>query len=51
MGKTLGRNPARLKGGKIMYVNPFWYGVVATLFAEMAAMFIASVIIIWRTKK
>jgi hypothetical protein len=34
-----------------MYVNPFWAGVVTTIFAELATMFIASVVIIWRAKK
>jgi hypothetical protein len=34
-----------------MYVNPFWAGVATTIFAELAAMFIASVVIIWRANK
>jgi hypothetical protein len=34
-----------------MYVNPFWAGVVATIFAELATMFIASIVIIWRAKR
>jgi hypothetical protein len=34
-----------------MYVNPFWAGVVATIFAELATLFIASVVIIWRENK
>lgn len=34
-----------------MYVNAFWCGVVTTLFVEMAAMFIASLIIIWRANR
>lgn len=29
-----------------MYVNPFWAGVLATLFAELAIMFVSSVVII-----
>lgn len=33
-----------------MYVNPFWAGVLATIFAELATLFIASVVIIWRKK-
>lgn len=31
-----------------MFVNPFWAGVLATIFAELATAFIASVIIIIR---
>ena len=31
-----------------MYINPFWAGVLTTVFAELATMFIASVVIIWR---
>lgn len=31
-----------------MFVNPFWAGVLATIFAELATMFIASLIIIIR---
>ena len=31
-----------------MYVNPFWAGVVTTIFAELALMFISSVVIIIR---
>lgn len=31
-----------------MFINPFWAGVLATIFAELATMFIASVIIIIR---
>lgn len=34
-----------------MLINPFWAGVLATIFAELATMFIASLIIIWRAKK
>lgn len=34
-----------------MYVNPFWAGVVATIFAELALMFISSIIIIWKCKR
>jgi hypothetical protein len=34
-----------------MYVNPFWYGVVVTLLVEMLAMFISSLIIIYRRTK
>ena len=34
-----------------MYVNPFWAGVAATIFAELATMFIASLVIIWRAKR
>lgn len=31
-----------------MFINPFWAGVLATIFAELATLFIASVIIIIR---
>lgn len=31
-----------------MYINPFWAGVLATIFAELSAMFITSVIIIFK---
>lgn len=34
-----------------MYINPFWAGVVATILAELATMFITSVVIIWRAKR
>lgn len=34
-----------------MYVNPFWGGVLTTVFVELATLFIASLIIIWRRKK
>ena len=34
-----------------MYVNPFWAGVVTTIFAELVTLFIASLVIIWRAKK
>ncbi len=34
-----------------MYVNPFWAGVAATIFAELALMFVSSVIIIWKSKR
>ena len=34
-----------------MYVNPFWAGVVATIFAELALMFVSSVIIIFKKGK
>ena len=34
-----------------MYVNQFWCGVLTTVFAELAALFIASIIIIWRSMK
>lgn len=35
-----------------MYINPFWAGVIATVTAELAVMFISSLIIIFgRTKK
>lgn len=29
-----------------MYINPFWAGVLATISAELALMFISSIIII-----
>ena len=29
-----------------MHINPFWAGVLATIFAELAAMFVTSIIII-----
>lgn len=31
-----------------MYINPFWAGVLATITAELALMFISSVVIIIR---
>ena len=34
-----------------MYIDPFWAGVLATIFAELATMFIASVIIIFQRGK
>lgn len=34
-----------------MYIDPFWGGVLATIFAELATMFIASLVIIWRTNR
>lgn len=34
-----------------MYVNPFWAGVVTTIFAELAIMFIASITIIVKGEK
>jgi hypothetical protein len=34
-----------------MYVNPFWAGVLATLFAELALMFTASIIIVFKKGK
>ena len=34
-----------------MYVNPFWAGVLTTIFAELALMFVSSLVIIWRAKK
>ena len=37
-----------IKENFVMYLNPFWAGVLATIFAELSTMFIASVIIIFR---
>lgn len=34
-----------------MYINPFWAGVLATISAELALMFISSVVIIIRRAK
>lgn len=34
-----------------MVINPFWAGVAATIFAELALMFISSVAIIVRRSK
>jgi hypothetical protein len=34
-----------------MYINPFWGGVLATIFAELATLFIASLVIIWRNNR
>lgn len=34
-----------------MYMNPFWGGVLTTIFVELATLFIASLIIIWRNMK
>ncbi len=34
-----------------MYVNPFWAGVATTIFAELALMFVSSVIIIIRRNR
>lgn len=31
-----------------MYINPFWAGVLTTVFVELATLFIASIVIIWR---
>lgn len=34
-----------------MYVNPFWAGVATTISVELATMFIASVVIVWKSKR
>jgi hypothetical protein len=34
-----------------MTINPFWAGVLATIFAELLIMFISSLVIIWRAKR
>lgn len=34
-----------------MYINPFWAGVLATITAELALMFISSIIIIIKRGK
>lgn len=34
-----------------MLINPFWGGVLTTIFVELATMFIASLIIIIRRTK
>lgn len=34
-----------------MYVNPFWAGVLATIFAELLLMFISSIVIIFKRGK
>ena len=34
-----------------MLINPFWAGVLATIFAELLTMFIASLVIIWRANR
>lgn len=34
-----------------MYINPFWGGVLATIFAELAILFVSSVIIIFKRGK
>lgn len=34
-----------------MYVNPFWFGVITTVVVEIAALIIASVVIVNRGKK
>lgn len=34
-----------------MCIDPFWGGVLTTIFVELATMFIASLIIIWRNMK
>lgn len=35
-----------------MYINPFWAGVIATITAELAVMFVSCLIIAFgRTKK
>ena len=34
-----------------MYINPFWAGVAATITAELALMFVSSLIIIFRRTK
>lgn len=35
----------------MMYINPFWGGVLTTIFVELATMFIASIVIIWRANR
>ena len=34
-----------------MYINPFWAGVLVTIFTELALMFVSSILIIWRMNK
>lgn len=34
-----------------MYVNAFWAGVLATIFAELALMFVSSIVIILKRGK
>ena len=34
-----------------MYIDPFWAGVIATIAAELALMFVSSLIIIFRRAK
>ena len=34
-----------------MYIDPFWAGVLATIFAELVLMFISSVLILLRRAK
>ena len=34
-----------------MYIDPFWAGVLSTIFAELAAMFVFSVITIFKRGK
>ena len=34
-----------------MYIDPFWAGVLATIFAELALLFISSMIIIFKRGK
>lgn len=34
-----------------MYVNPFWFGVMATLATEVAALIIGAIISVARKKK
>ena len=34
-----------------MFINPFWGGVLATIFVELATMFIAALVIIWRRNR
>lgn len=33
-----------------MYINPFWAGVLVTVFAELATLFVAAVVSMWRGK-
>lgn len=34
----------------MMYVNPFWCGVVMTLFSEMVGILVVSLYAYWRSK-
>lgn len=42
---------AILRGGVIMYMNPFWVGVLATIFTELLILFVSSMVIIWRANR
>ena len=34
-----------------MDMNPFWVGVLATIFTELLILFVSSMVIIWRANR